>query len=183
MISGISTLFHLLYGCSSSESCLFRQIKKRVKVDPGGGEAGLLWEDQRLHLPLALSAFPESPLTQVISQLRSIDTHSWGRENVSCLQLSFIVKHILPTSFHPISSLGWRVYSIHSCGGTRRSPLPISALRDDRVKDRQEANLPERTVLVQGVGGRLPAHPFCLLSPRIHYNYLPINHGSTHHRR
>ena len=100
MVDGNSTLFHLLYGCSSSASCLSTKIKKRVRVDPGGGEAGLLWEDQRLHPPLALSAFPEAPLTQVISQLRSIDTHSRSRENVSCLQLSFIVKQILPASFH-----------------------------------------------------------------------------------
>ena len=38
-------------------------IKKRVRVDPGGGEAGLIREDQRLHWPLALNVFPEAPLT------------------------------------------------------------------------------------------------------------------------
>jgi hypothetical protein len=31
------------------------------------------------------------------------------------------------------------------------SPHPISALRDDRVKDSQEVNLPERIVLIQSV--------------------------------
>ena len=40
--------FHLLYECFSSESFLSRQIKKSFRVDPGGGEAGLIWEDQRL---------------------------------------------------------------------------------------------------------------------------------------
>ena len=63
MINGISTLFHLLYGCFSSESCLSRQIKKSVRVDPGGGEALLIWEDQRLHRALALNVFPDAPLT------------------------------------------------------------------------------------------------------------------------
>ena len=38
-------------------------IKKKVRVDPGEGEAGLIWEDQRLHWLLALSLFPEAPLT------------------------------------------------------------------------------------------------------------------------
>ena len=37
--------------------------KKRVRVDSGGGEAGLIWEDQRLPWPLALNVFPEAPLT------------------------------------------------------------------------------------------------------------------------
>ena len=46
-----------------SQSCLSRQIKKRVRVDPGGGEAGLIQEDPRLHWPLALSVFPAAPLT------------------------------------------------------------------------------------------------------------------------
>ena len=63
IVYGISTLFHLLYGCSTSESCLSMQIRKRVRVDPGGGEAGLIWEDQRLHQPFALNVFPEGPLT------------------------------------------------------------------------------------------------------------------------
>ena len=63
MVNGISTLFHLLYECFSSESCLSRQIKKSVRVDPGGGEAGLIWEDQRLDCALALNVFPEAPLT------------------------------------------------------------------------------------------------------------------------
>ena len=38
-------------------------IKKKVRVDPGGGEDGLIWEDQRLHWLLALSLFPEAALT------------------------------------------------------------------------------------------------------------------------
>ena len=42
MVDGISTLLHLLYGCSKSESCLSRQIKKRVRVDPGGRVGGLI---------------------------------------------------------------------------------------------------------------------------------------------
>ena len=46
MVDGISTLLRLLYGCSKSESCLSRQIKKRVRVDPGGGVGGLIREDQ-----------------------------------------------------------------------------------------------------------------------------------------
>ena len=41
-------------------------------------------------------------------------------------------------------------------------PSPISALREDRIKDRQNVNHPERIVLPQWVGGRLLAHPFCL---------------------
>ena len=127
MISGISTLFQLLYGCSSSESCLSRQIKKRVRVDPGGGEAGLLWEDQRLHPPLALSAFPEAPLTQVISQLRSIDTHSWSRNNVSCLQLSFITRHTLPASFHHLLSRMVGLLNT-STGRDQKLPPPPSVL-------------------------------------------------------
>ena len=43
MVDGIKTLFHPVYGCSTSESFLSKQIKKRVRVDPGGGEAGLIW--------------------------------------------------------------------------------------------------------------------------------------------
>ena len=62
-VDGISTLFHLLYGCSIPESCLSRQIKKKVRVDLGGGEAGLIREDPRLHQPLALNVFPVAPLT------------------------------------------------------------------------------------------------------------------------
>ena len=63
MVDGISTVFHFLYGCSTSESCLSMQIRKRVRVDPGGGEAGLIREDQRLHQPLVLCVFPVAPLT------------------------------------------------------------------------------------------------------------------------
>ena len=63
MVDGIKTLFHPVYGCSTSESFLSKQIKKRVRVDPGGGEAGLILEDQRLHQPFALNVFPEGPLT------------------------------------------------------------------------------------------------------------------------
>ena len=63
MVDGMSALFPTLYGCSTSESCLSRQIKKRVRVDPGGGEADLIWEDQRLHQLLALSILPEAALT------------------------------------------------------------------------------------------------------------------------
>ena len=62
IVYGISTLFHLLYGCSTSESCLSMHLRKRVRVDPGG-EASLIWEDQRLHWPLALKDFPEASLT------------------------------------------------------------------------------------------------------------------------
>ena len=60
---------------------------------------------------------------------------------------------------------------------------PISALRDDRVKDRQEANLPETRGLLWGGGEarKVTVHPFWLFSPRIHYKDMPINHGSTHH--
>ena len=63
MVDSISTLLHFLYGCYTSESFLSRQIKKRVRVDPGGGEADLIWEDQRLHQLLALSILPEAALT------------------------------------------------------------------------------------------------------------------------
>ena len=63
MVDSISTLLHFLYGCYTSESCLSRQIKKRVRLDPGGGEAGLIREDQRWHWPLVLSVFPVAPLT------------------------------------------------------------------------------------------------------------------------
>ena len=63
MVDGISALLHLLYGCSTAESCLSRQIQKSVRVDPGGGEAGLIWEDQKLPWLLAVSAFPEAALT------------------------------------------------------------------------------------------------------------------------
>ena len=43
--------------------------------------------------------FPRSTSDiQVILQLRSTDTRSWSREDVSSLQLSFM--HILLTSFH-----------------------------------------------------------------------------------
>ena len=63
MVDGISTLFHLLYRCSTSESCLSMQIRKRVRVDPGGGEVRLIREDKRLHWPLALKVFPEASLT------------------------------------------------------------------------------------------------------------------------
>ena len=63
MVDGMSAFFPTLYGCSTSESCLSRQIKKRVRVDPGGGEADLIWEDQRLHQLLALSILPEAALT------------------------------------------------------------------------------------------------------------------------
>ena len=63
MVDGTSALSHLLYGCSAAESCLPRQIQKRVRVDPGGGEAGLIWEDQRLPWLLALSILPEAALT------------------------------------------------------------------------------------------------------------------------
>ena len=63
MVDGIKTLFHPVYGCSTSESFLSKQIKKRVRVDPGGGEADLIWEDQRLHQLLALSILPEAALT------------------------------------------------------------------------------------------------------------------------
>ena len=62
-------------------------------------------------------------------------------------------------------------------------PSLIKALRDDRVKDRQEVNLLERIVLIQSVFGQLLVHPFFLFPPRIHYKHLPINLGSTHHRR
>ena len=54
MVDGISALFHLLNGCSTPESYLSRQIKKRVRVDPGGGEAGLIREDPRCIGPLLL---------------------------------------------------------------------------------------------------------------------------------
>ena len=85
MVDGISTLLHLLYGCSTSESCLSRQIKKRFRVDPGGGVGGLIWEDEDCIGPLLLM-FPNSTYDiQVIFQLRSIDTQSWCREDVSCL--------------------------------------------------------------------------------------------------
>ena len=63
MVDGISTLFHLLYGWSTAESCLPRHIQKRVKVDPGGGEAGLIWEYQRLPWTLTLNVLPEAALT------------------------------------------------------------------------------------------------------------------------
>ena len=46
MVDGISTLSNILYGCSTSESWLSRQIKKRVRVDPGEGVGGLIREDQ-----------------------------------------------------------------------------------------------------------------------------------------
>ena len=64
MVDGISVLFHLLYGCSTAESCLSRQIQERVRVDPGGGEAGLIREDPRLQCTLALNVFPVVPLTR-----------------------------------------------------------------------------------------------------------------------
>ena len=63
MVDGISTLLHLLYGCSTAESCLSRQIKNRVGVEPGGGEAGLIWEYQRLPWTLTLNVLPEAALT------------------------------------------------------------------------------------------------------------------------
>ena len=54
MVDGISTLFHLLYGCSTSESWLSKKIKKRVRAEQGGGEAGLIREDQDCIGPLLL---------------------------------------------------------------------------------------------------------------------------------
>ena len=62
MVDGISALFHLLYGCFTAESCLSRQIQKRVRVDPGGGEAGLILEDQKLPWILAVSVFSQKQL-------------------------------------------------------------------------------------------------------------------------
>ena len=62
------------------------------------------WADlKRSEIALApcSSSFPRgSSDIQVISQLRSIDTHSRSRENVSCLQMSFISSHTLPACFH-----------------------------------------------------------------------------------
>ena len=85
----------------------------------------------------------------MIFQLRSIDIHSWCREDVSCLQLSFITRHILHASFHHLSLLwdGGSTQRNH-CEGPEALPSPISAVRDERVKEWQEANLPETSVLL-----------------------------------
>ena len=92
----------------------------------------------------------------MIFQLRSIDIHSWCREDVSCLQLSFTTRHILHAFFHHLSLLwdGGSTQRNH-CEGPEALPSPISAVRDDRVKEWQEANLPETSVLVLSFRNRL----------------------------
>ena len=68
---------------------------------------------------------------------------------MSCLQLSFTTRHIFPASFHhPFSRMEGLLNLIHR---ERPEALPstVSALRDDRVKGRQEVNLPETTFHLQ----------------------------------
>ena len=151
MVDGISTLFHLLYGCSTSESCLSRQIKKRVRADPGGGEAGLIREHQRLHQPLALNVF-----TVMFDHLCHTGDFPIKQHRYSflvqrgCLLLTAVFHHqAYPSRLFPPSLLldGRSAQHIHE-EGPKALPSPISALRDERVKERQEVNLPETRVVL-----------------------------------
>ena len=85
MVDGMSALFPTLYGCSTSESCLSRQIKKRVRVDPGGGEADLIWED-----PLEKGMATHSsilawkiPWTEEAGKLQSMELQRVGRDRAT----------------------------------------------------------------------------------------------------
>ena len=116
----------------------------------------------------------------MIFQLRSIDP----LEQRGCLLLTAAFhRQAYPSRLLPPSLLrdGGSTQCIRS-EGPEALPSPISALKDDRVREMQEVNLPETRVLLWwGKEG------YCSLLlaffSRIHYKYLPINRGSTHHRR
>ena len=57
--------------------------------------------------------------------------------------------------------------------GPEALPSPISALRDDRVKDSQEVSLPERTILLQWGNEGYLLTPSVFFSPRVHYSTCP----------
>ena len=87
---------------------------------------------------------------QVIFQLGSIDT----LEQRGCLVLTAVFhRQAYPSCLLPPSLLwdGRSTQRIHHEGPEALSS-PISALRDDRVKDRQEVNIPETKVLLWGCG-------------------------------
>ena len=91
--------------------------------------------------------FPSSTSDiQVIFQLRSIDTLEYR----GYLLFTAVFHHqAYPSRLLPPSLLwdGGSTQCIHS-EGPEALISPISALRDDRVKDRQEVNLPETRVLL-----------------------------------
>ena len=132
--------------------------------------------------PSLLSVLSRAGLCSIISQLRSIDTQSWSRNNVSCLQLSFFTRHTLPASFHHLFSRMVGLLNT-STGKDQKLPLPHQCSGGSQSQG-QAGGQPSRKNSPPLVGwGRLLAHPFCLFSPRFHYKYLPITHGCTHHRR